>query len=631
MSPALDSRRRRRWLRLLWVLPALPFLLEGVYWVAANRYLASERFAARLNATHRKVRVSFEKIYTPFPGRWRAEGIEIRGRTRVVDWWLRADSASGWLDLAPLRQRRISLSAGETSGVTFYLRRREHPVSSPELEAALPVLPATDIESPNPAAVTTTRPRWSFELGNWRFDDVRELWIEQFRLSGRLSAAGGFEVHPGETMEVKPSRLEIAGGEIRIGPRPAARGLEGEVALAMTPFRYQEEKRWDLVPYLRGKLAVTGSLADLAFLDVWLGKLEWLDVRGGEGPFRLDLRLRDSQVEPGSAFELTERALSVNLLGYEARGTGAVQWLVEKDAGGARLAVGLPTLSIWRTGEAEPYLEGKGLGVLATTRDRIVDGSIALDSIEVLLEEGTVRDLRAYNTYLPAKAGVAIRGGSATLHAHLKSPDLRGGTAEIDLSAPRARVDLGGLDLTGSLSVLGHLATDDLASRRFKLDGSRLELTRADVEGGNEPRTDWWGKIEVGEGWTSPQRSPYLGASVRASMRDSGPLIDFLTTRKKLPGFLSGALMVEAVRGRAALTLSRKSLAVDGLSVRGGKLGLDANLRLALGNKSGQVLAQFGRLAVGLELAAGERDWVLLHPRRWWEERTGKAATETTE
>ncbi len=535
MSEWLPPRRGRRLVRGLLLTLAGALLLEALYLVAANTWLRSESFARLVAAPHRKTRISAHRLFTPFPGLWRAEGLELRGQTPRLDWWLHADRASGRISLSALLARRLEIDGAQGHGIEFRLARRVEVPHSAELAAALPTLPVIEVV-PRPGP---PRRRFEVHASDLRLTGIREIWLDAFRLTGGLSARGGFRVQLGETAEVLASSLEVEGGEVRVGERLAASGLQGRLEASIEPYRYREERGWALVPHLDGEARLEGGLADLSILDPWLSGVEWLLLRGGDGPFRLAAGLDAGEVRPGGSLELMRRPLDVRVLGYHATGVGTLNWTVPPEAPGTVLAAHLPSFSLRREGETDSYLAGRDLAIELATADRRLDGQLRVGGVRVDFPAGEVADLRTYNVLLPARLGLEILGGKAEVAARFESPDGRRGTGSLRLSAPRARIGFERLRFAGDLEIETVLSSADLAARRFGLDGTTLRLAGVTVEGASRPTRGWWGSFTVEHGVAAPRASPSLEAGVKVRLRDSGPLIDVLTTRRSWPDFVA--------------------------------------------------------------------------------------------
>jgi hypothetical protein len=276
------------------------------------------------------------------------------------------------------------------------------------------------------------------------------------------------------------------------------------------------------------------------------------------------------------------------------------------------------------------YLVGRGLAVEAATRQALRLGARAVDLIATVdLPEAEVPDLTVYNPLLPPGAGLSILSGAGRLALHLElAAATQTGRGELSFTAETARIGIADLEVAGRIALAARLSSPDLPGRRFDLDGSRLTLepvTYREVgEEAEEEVKTWWARAELPDAsvvWGSPL---LLQGSAAVEMQDTGLLLAVFSRRRHFLRWFHDALLVEGVTARGTVRLDGQGLAIDSLRVEGGDLEVASRLRLSRASKQGDLFLRHGRLAVGIELRDGKRDFKLLRPREWLESWWGR-------
>jgi hypothetical protein len=310
---------------------------------------------------------------------------------------------------------------------------------------------------------------------------------------------------------------------------------------------------------------------------------------------------------------------------------------VEEGARGPALAIdvlfGRFAIAAREPRNASPHVRGRGLRL--TVAAPRLDLAHPVDDLRVRLDlpGAEVTDLAFYNAYLPAGSGVEVLSGAGRLRFGLEMETAhQSGRGDVVLTSKAVRVRFQDVELAGALDLRARLASSDLASRRFALDGTRLSLDRVAVrelgpEG--EPAGSasssfvvppgWWARLELSRGTVELAKPLELASAFRADMKDSGLLLSLFARKRRYLGWFQKVLDIEGVTARGNLRFADGAIVIDPLHAAGGPIELRSRLRLARGHRRGVLLVRYGRLAAGVELRDGERTYRLRRPVEWYE------------
>ncbi|HYG62464.1 MAG TPA: hypothetical protein VEL74_07770, partial [Thermoanaerobaculia bacterium] len=316
-----------------------------------------------------------------------------------------------------------------------------------------------------------------------------------------------------------------------------------------------------------------------------------------------------------------------------ATGTAAVNGSVEAGREGpdGRLQVRFDRFNLQslRLRGRPAYVRGRGLRLDVTSRSSVdLTAPVADIRASIDLPSGEVPDLRVFNPYLPADAGIAVLGGRGRVKLHW---DLDGATkagqGRAELSSQAARLRFQGLDIDGSFALRMPMTTKDLESRRFELGGTELSLARisyyntANGNGnGNGEGKDWWARLDLPQAsatWEEPLR---LRGTGTIAMKNADPLLLLFAPRRQFLRWFQGALGVENVVAKGSFRLEGDALEIPALQASGGALDLQTRMLFSKSRRVGDLLIEYGRLATGIELRDGQRTFKLRKPREWYEE-----------
>ena len=475
--------------------------------------------------------------------------------------------------------------------------------------------------------------------GRLVLDDVRlggHLTLTGQHITGRLldeSVSGEMRLElalrdaapDGSRFDASGSRLELAA---------SARGAAADQPLGSTlVVRKARFLDLDDPTRRRGHLMLEGMVDRLGFLDAFLPEAHDVTLRG-RGRLEADLRLAGDRLLPESRLHLDADDLAVGFLDYRAEGRGELRALIDGSAAspGARLTLSLPRFAVRReagaqgeageAGQERTWLAGRHLR-LETHTPRF-----ALDPADLAIHDVTTRvslpivevpDLGLYAAYLPTEAGVALRGGRASLEADLELTGLSA-RGDLLLQAFGTELELADQRLSGDLRLEARLREGDLEARRFDASGSLLRLdniTRRDADGQGE--AGWWARLVLEEGrltWAEPLE---VDARIGLAMRDSGLLARLLLAGAREREWLGRLLTVRGIQGEARLGMDEHGIRLGEARLDGGPLTLLADLHFHADRLDGSLYARLGRLAVGVALEEGERTLRFWQPRRWYE------------
>ncbi|HEV7672011.1 MAG TPA: hypothetical protein VGS22_26115 [Thermoanaerobaculia bacterium] len=582
-----------------------------LYLRAAAWWLRSPQLSHLLNRRPDRFRISWREASSPFPGWLIVRDLELAGRTRRTRWSLHADEVRGAFSLPSLIRRHLALHDLVASGVAIRVARTLPPgdppvAGQPTIEAQFAPFPR---EPGGPPRASPARPRWTIELTGTTLERIRELWLERWRFDGALQARGGLRLRLGRDAEVFATRLDLLDARLTVAGRPAAVHLRGTLNAFATPFAPRRVGGWGTVEHVTGEGRLAGEVTSLQFLLGLMPNVPWLAIEGGGGHLQARLRLIRGRLGEGSSAEVRAQSASIGFLEYRAQGSGVFSWRV-----GPKDAIGQADLSrceIRRRGVDLPYARAPKLHLAVISRDLQMDGRLAELSGRADLPRVEVPDLRTYNDYLPAGSGLALTGGQGVFSTRLevdRSGRARGG---MFLSATDLAATGRGITLRGRCRVTVALASPDVMSRRFDLDGSRARCDGVEIRDvAKDPdaatSAGWWAEGTIGDGFVAPGAEGYLSLSGQVEARDALPIFALFGDR---PGVKLAAFFFRDKRVAATgrIDLSSAAWQATGSGRAGPRLTADARLAGRRGQIDGALLAGIGRRRIGIELAGSER------------------------
>jgi hypothetical protein len=623
--------RSPRWLRRI----AIGLLLVELAYIVVFEWAArSGRLEHWINRRPEKFVLAFASAHSFFPFHVTATGLELQGQTPRVRWRARAEEATGWISPLPLFRRTLRIPSVEASGGEFWLRHEAKVLglvaaraSESEREGLLPPLPPLQPRAdPRPPS---TRPKWSFELPQIEASGYRDVWLDGLRLGGEFAARGGFSMFSGREVEVAPSRVEWNAVRAAIGETEIGRVLGGAAEISVERYSYKERRGRAALQYISGTAEVRGELADGELLGLFLRRAPWLSFGTSLGELDARLRVTKGDLEAGSRVEFRHPRLETKLFDFQAVGDARIHFEVQAPAAGdsqerAILTVLYEDFAVRSGAETEPLFLGTGLSLVATT-SKLELGSV-LDSTRMKIDVGTARipDFTTFNSWLPASSGLSVLGGAGALTGTLDA-DLatNRATGDFHASIEGAALRFRDLDLAGVVKVDLHIPDADLDRRTFELAGSRVELSdfhcpQAEAAGPSVASSGWWARVALDEGRLTLPPTPSAHGRFQVELRDSVPLVGLFETRKNLPSWVARLLTVENIRAGGTFAWSRSETLLDHLATQFRGANIQGRIRFGRASRQGQLMVEWRRLALGLQIENARKNWKFIGVRDWY-------------
>lgn len=624
------------------VLGVLAFaaILYPVY-LGVGNWIVGAKLEEWINRRPERLLIQYESARTFWPGVVHVEGFQIRSQTRTVQWWAAADRGTISIHLWSLNDRKFITDFIKAEGVSFRLRRRadsprQTTITRKWLEPAIPGLgnpPAPAPEKLYPPKPGKRRQPWHIRLAGLELEDVREIWIEEYRFGGKARAAGGFDLRVRERFELWASRLDVAEGRVLLGGKPVLTRARGRLFAEIEPYSPAEHRGWDVFRFINGRTEVSGHVPSLSFLDLFVRKTRWLDTTTGGGDVDLDLRVQKGRFLPGSQLDGRPEDISLAFLDYRAQGSGRALWIVEESPGKeadprGRLTLDFDQYRIQRQGYGTPHVRGRGLRleVLSAEPRLPVRNLFEPRSMLVEMQEAAVPRIAFYNAYLPRKIGLELTGGAGRMSGRFAAaaPEWNG-TGDLRLTARGLQASYREQPLRGNLALHTRLRRIELLEKRYDISGSRVELTDVVMPGAQV--APWWARAHVDRAVLEPGARTFLRADIESTLSDARPLFALFLPdgrRGRALRWVEDILHLEAVGATASFTVGDNFIAVPDLAIASGPAQVLGELRLANGDRQGALYARYGRLDVGLELDGEKRDWKILRPKKWFAEYQGR-------
>lgn len=635
-------RRIAKWLLIIY----------GGYLVLANLALVTKLVPSLINGAQNNVTLDYSLALTPFPVFAWTHDFKLISKDSAIEMELRADSAASWLSIPALFDMTVSLSGGWGSGVTMYIRsaRSVNELCSkdgldlPAIEGLAAPLGAWDEEKgPCLAQAETRMPQgppvpldelWRVKLDGVDAEDLRDVWLDDFRLRGSTHGEVSFELWPTNTIEVPRIELHVRTASIGRGraPAPAIVG-EGDVDLTITPASLAGDAVLPgLIAALSATVALDAQVERLGLLDRSLSGSGWVSFGESHGHLTVEARIHRGKIEPGTHAELRDASVVMRAFEHVIRGRGEAVVTVD-DQRQVISTVKIPAADVAaKTDEKRILARSKRLRVDARADDPTLGQPLRDIDLHFKVEALEIPDLSLLDGYIPGEVGLDMESGSAELSAHL---DVRRGRivhgGQIEGTTSDVRAKYADLALGAKAQIHIPFTEGDLDVPRVVFDGARVVVSQGrvlDRESGEASDRGWKADVVfqrgmlLGEGPRKGE-SPYFETQIQGTFSSIRPFLAVYGADGRLPGFVRDYDPGQAT-GRALLKVSSQRMWMDEGALQAGGFTAEANMFITGKDTDGGVLLGLGPLKVGVEIENGESTVNLLGPSGEFETGTQK-------
>ena len=563
----------------------------GLWLLGAQVLLWTPLLRGIINRESPALHVEYSFAWSIWPGTVHVRRLVITGEDRAVQWRLGLDRAAASIALWQLPRRIFHVTRVRADGTQFALRRRlSWPEATPDRLAGLPWLDGLPPRPIKPEGPDDDTPDYRYRLytvwlENLQSSNVRQIWIDRYRLEGPGDVAGAFYLKPIREVLVRPAELRIHGGHVMEADQRIADGIDATLRVRMGPFDPRSTKGLDLFRVLDVDLEGESALQD--------------------GSAKAGLHVQAGQVLAGSSLALDLSELTVH--GVKARS--------------ARLDFRTAPPS---SAHASIDLRDVRAGPIKLAHARIELGGDTPDLADPKPPRSVKADLRGGDIDARALSadGVQIDEGRGTFVAQLEGPpDRLRGSARGSIS--QALVRAHGETFRGDVEVDAQIAALD-PKRGADLSGTRLSIDRAKLlhaDGSADAEPDWWGHFLFPRAQVRFAPQPVVDGELTARCRDARPIVGLYVDRADLPGIVKSLFTMDGLNVRASAAAGKDWTALRDLDASGEGASIRATLRSQQGEQRGALALTVRGIAIGIDLDEGGSSLHLFSPNDFVDER----------
>jgi hypothetical protein len=600
-------------------------------WALANVFIMAGG-ADRVVATSDSARVVVGGGWAPLPWSVRARRITFRMHDQNVELELVLSGARVDVDLVSLARKRFHATRVRADDVAFHFRHHVHEVRGNEGRlVAFPHIegfPDPPLYRPAPPQSGSHKKQWTVALDGVDVP-VTDLWMLEYRFRGDARATGGFELEPGQRLDVEPSNLELASGRVTVGDRVAVAALSGIVGCRVESFDVRAKRGLEVFRQISAAVDIHGGGADLGVARIYAPKLAGL---GANGDLRVDAKVRRGVVGAGSVlhFVAKDAAFTAGKIVVHGTVTGDVR-VPRESPSRPRLSAEARVLEI-QAKDAPPVMpvprvEGPRAWLDLASAD--LAASPTVDRIGLELPQAIVPNLGFVNLVLGKKLFLS---GSARASAGLRGSPRGEVTGDVEIDARDALLDLGSnrLMLTVSASVEPFVHDVPLnrgEARALTVLAENVVLYRRDGNDWKQGRY-WLDAKGTDVHWKNPPEGSVY-AKLRVGAPDPEPLLSALIANELEKKVAPALLGIGTTRGVVRVEHVGRELGVELDPIQSGALLVRGGIRTVRGRTCGALLLKRGAVELGVKLGPGGTDVVPLANSNWLRARRGRPCEST--
>ena len=449
-----------------------------------------------------------------------------------------------------------------------------------------------------------------------------------------------------EGLDVSGSYLHLSGARLsndeQQNSKPWHAGVDikqGKISLLLPEDISSEAGFLEFYELIKGKEIVTlldsgdeniiisGSISDLSWLSVLFQNRLGLSITGS-GEVEATVVLSQGWLGAGSKLEILPQTLGVDVLDYSAEGDGKASLLVEK--GGehpdANLVVELEQGVMRRKDETQAFIENVRMILQAQVKD-ITIGEQGMDmELHLQVPEADVKDMSAYNQYLPLNSPMELTGGKAQLSADIKmTPETADGYVRLRTTDITALVDQQAVE--GELQADITLRDGVPENMEFDISGSSLTLDNVRVAGTEKSHNDenWAAHFHLKKAHAVWKRPISVLLEADLDMTDSKPIVAALANQRGKHGWLEKALTIDDVQGEAKIDMAQNRLIIPYAFATSDKIDVGAKGVITADQRNGVLYVRYRKLHGILKINDGKRNLDIFNAREKFDQFDSKA------
>jgi len=557
----LPASRQSDFGKVVGIAALVVLALELTYLLAGNVLLRAGVIEHWLNTDPNELEVHFDGAWTVFPGRVRLKNFSMREQDDNVQVWLRIERATVDVELFDLFKRRFHASRVTTQGTSFRRRQKLRGSAADRLRATAypPIAGFTD-----PPLLPRVAPRQELGIDPWTIQienveaDLSELWVMQFRYSGRAIARGQFRLMPGKRLRVGPASVEFSPGKLTAGEKEiVASSVRGNISCTIDDFDVRASRGWHTFDHVRASVWLRAAITNLGFTRLYLDPK--LRLSEGAGELDLAVKIEHGNVRPKSHVRYQTKRVALATRRIKAHGDANVQLEVHgaERSPVAMLRMSAANVSLAGTDEFArlPPARVRGASMELSSRAFAIPGTWQLASGRFAVPSFELEDLRLLNTFIDDPEDLQIRGGSAVASAVAAiAPDgvLK---AEAKLKTSRGQFVVNrAITVLASGTASARLVQKHANQSRGAFDDFRLDMNPVYISTKDGATGNGWVRIDdatIPYEKFSPQG---IRALVRGGFPDAKPVFAALGMRLKgIPKFAASLLDTSNLRATVDL------------------------------------------------------------------------------
>lgn len=602
--------------------------IELIYLVLVNIFLNTAIGPSIVNQTPEKFQAQWHSGWSVVPGQFSAKGIKIRAQTQTIQWYLEANRGDFWIRWWKLPLKYFETSTMAAQGLSFFVRRRlpaDSELPQPSLTPDIPGLNNPPEVSPEKLYPHDGRP-WQITLENFNFQGLKEIWVQQLRLTGegngRIGRFSATTRH-GPTM-LDDTMLEFSNTTIQLGEQILARDMQIELEPTLDPVVSRGASLDQIAEHISGPVSIAGRINHLDVLNTLYQGMPIHVSSEDEVNLTAKLNLRFGKLVPGSELLASGHGITAKYLHYTVKGKGTLRGEVSDQTGSALTSLTLVFDDFTLTNdENKPFLKDRGFELVTTVRDVGLADSGRHLTVVATLPQSFIPDVTHYNDYIPSGLGIELVQGSGHLLSQFEfSKDEETISGEIKLALTDVVAKYETVSVSGHVDVHTVVRSGHLKTKHFDAAGTRFEFSDVTVsKDGEEIASDWWSKITLGKTKLDLKPAPKLEGDIVIRMSDSKPVLAIFEEQDDLPSWIKGELNLENLEAEAALVLSDRVLKVTDFELNSGKWTLLGDLIIKPSGREGILYIKQGNLGLAIERRGTYKKVKLLYGQEWFDRR----------